>query len=448
MSVGRSLLAAILVVSPLVAQRPAALPRPLRGLDAYVVAALRDWDVPGLSVAVVKDDSVVLARGFGVRRLGDTTRVTERTLFAIASCTKAFTAAALAMLVDSGKVAWDDPVSKYLTGFQLADPYVTRELTVRDLLTHRFLKPSWSFRSRYGYQNIMFLAAGQIVPTAAGQSWDDFVRRHIFTPLGMTATNTSVAQLPAGGDVATPHEHFQGVLRAISWRNVDNVGPAGSINSNAIDMAQWIRLQLGNGVYRGQRLVSEAAVKEMRSPQTVIPLDSITERLRPSTHFLAYGLGWALADYRGRKLVSHGGALDGMRSIVMLVPEERLGIAEQRRRGGTTTDGGRGDARGGQLPGSAGRRLERQLPPGLQERSGARPRRSAEAGLDARFRDQAVARRRALRGDLSQRNVRGRHRDGRQQPPRVGIRPVPGGRPRPLALRHVQGHLARPGGRH
>jgi len=352
MSVRRSLVVATLFAgSPLAAQRPAALPRPLRGLDAYVTAALRVWDVPGLAVAVVKDDSVVLARGFGVRRMGDTARVTERTLFAIASCTKAFTAAALAMLVDSGKIAWDDPVSKHLTGFQLSDPYVTRELTLRDLLTHRsglargdglwwatpydraeilrrvrYLQPSWSFRSRYGYQNIMFLAAGQIVPAVTGQTWDDFVRRRIFTPLGMTASNTSVAQLPPGGDVATPHEHFSGKLRAIAWRNVDNVGPAGSINSNVIEMAQWVRLQLGNGVYRGQRLVSEAAVKEMRSPQTVIPLDSITERLRPSTHFQAYGLGWSLSDYRGRKLVSHNGALDGMRSIVMLVPEERVGI--------------------------------------------------------------------------------------------------------------------------
>ncbi|PYO36844.1 MAG: hypothetical protein DMD74_02880 [Gemmatimonadetes bacterium] len=293
MSVRRSLVVATLFAgSPLAAQRPAALPRPLRGLDAYVTAALRVWDVPGLAVAVVKDDSVVLARGFGVRRMGDTARVTERTLFAIASCTKAFTAAALAMLVDSGKIAWDDPVSKHLTGFQLSDPYVTRELTLRDLLTHRsglargdglwwatpydraeilrrvrYLQPSWSFRSRYGYQNIMFLAAGQIVPAVTGQTWDDFVRRRIFTPLGMTASNTSVAQLPPGGDVATPHEHFSGKLRAIAWRNVDNVGPAGSINSNVIEMAQWVRLQLGNGVYRGQRLVSEAAVKEMRSPQ-------------------------------------------------------------------------------------------------------------------------------------------------------------------------------------
>src|SRR5438046_1457555 len=231
MSVRRSLVVATLFAgSPLAAQRPAALPRPLRALDASVTAA---------------------------RRV-------------------------------------------------------------------RYLQPSWSFRSRYGYQNIMFLAAGQIVPAVTGQTWDDFVRRRIFTPLGMTASNTSVAQLPPGGDVATPHEHFSGKLRAIAWRNVDNVGPAGSINSNVIEMAQWVRLQLGNGVYRGQRLVSEAAVKEMRSPQTVIPLDSITERLRPSTHFQAYGLGWSLSDYRGRKLVSHNGALDGMRSIVMLVPEARV----------------------------------------------------------------------------------------------------------------------------
>src|SRR5207253_4572788 len=198
--------------------------RPLRGLDAYVTAALRVWDVPGLAVAVVKDDSVVLARGFGVRRMGDTARVTERTLFAIASCTKAFTAAALAMLVDSGKIAWDDPVTKHLPWLELSDPYVTRELTVRDLLTHRsglprgdlvwygspydrsevlhrlrYLKPSWGFRSRYGYQNIMFLAAGEVVAAASGMSWGDFLKTRIFTPLGMSGTNTSVAAL--AGDV-------------------------------------------------------------------------------------------------------------------------------------------------------------------------------------------------------------------------------------------------------
>jgi CubicO group peptidase (beta-lactamase class C family) len=325
----------------------------LRGYDAYVSAAVRAWGIPGLAVAVVQGDSVVFARGFGVRRLGDAAPVTERTLFAIASCTKAFTAAALAMLVDSAKLAWDDPATKYLKGFQLYDPYVTRELTVRDLLSHRsglargdgvwwatpydrvevlrrvrYLEPSWSFRSRYGYQNIMFAAAGEIVPAVARKTWDEFVRARIFAPLGMTTTTTSVAALPSGptADVASPHQTIGGRMQPIPYRNVDNIGPAGSINSSAIEMAQWIRLQLGGGVYRGRRLLSADRIKEMHSAQTVIPLDTLTERLRPSTHFLAYGLGWSLSDYRGRKLVSHGGALDGMRSIVMLVPEERLGI--------------------------------------------------------------------------------------------------------------------------
>lgn len=348
---------ALAVVAVAALPLPLSLPRPalaqLRGYDTYVAAAVRAWGIPGLSVAVVKGDSVVFARGFGVRRLGEDAPVTERTLFAIASCTKAFTAAALAMLVDSAKLAWDDPATKYLKGFQLYDPYVTRELTVRDLLSHRsglargdgvwwatpydrtevlrrvrYLEPSWSFRSRYGYQNIMFAAAGEIVPAAAGKSWDEFVRDRIFAPLGMTTSTTSITALPSGtaADVASPHQTIGGRMQPIPYRNVDNVGPAGSINSSAVEMAQWIRFQLGGGVYRGRRLLSADRVKEMHSPQTVIPLDTLTERLRPSTHFLAYGLGWALYDYRGRKIVSHSGALDGMRSIVLLVPEERLGI--------------------------------------------------------------------------------------------------------------------------
>lgn len=343
-------LTAPLTPTPASAQR-AAPPRQLRGYEANVAQAVRDWDIPGLALAIVKDDSVVFARGFGVRRLGDPAPVTERTLFAIASCTKAFTAAALAMLVDSSRLAWDDPATKYLKGFQLSDPYVTRELTVRDLLSHRsglargdglwwatpynrdevlrrirYLDPSWSFRSHYGYQNIMFLAAGEVVPAVTGKSWDDFVRERIFVPLGMTASNTSVTALAGAADVATPHQRIGGKMQPIPYRNVDNVGPAGSINSSAVDMAQWIRLQLAGGSYSGRRLLSADRIKEMQSPQTLIPLDTLTERLRPSTHFLAYGLGWSLSDYRGKKLVSHGGALDGMRSIVLLVPEDRLGI--------------------------------------------------------------------------------------------------------------------------
>ncbi|HJQ65085.1 MAG TPA: serine hydrolase [Gemmatimonadales bacterium] len=327
------------------------VPASLKGLDAYAAAAVERWEIPGLAIAVVKDDSIVFARGYGVRRLGTGAAVTPHTIFAIGSCTKAFTAAVLGMLVDSGKVAWDEPAASYLKGFMLSDPYVSRELTVRDLLTHRsglmrgdglwyatpydraevlrrirFLKPSWSFRSRYGYQNIMFLAAGEIVPAVTGTAWDEFVRARIFAPLGMTATTTSVTRLDSLGDVATPHERFDGRERAIAWRNIDNIGPAGSINSNVLDMAQWIRLQLGRGEVDGRRLLSAAVIKEMWSPQTIIPLDTVTERLRPSTHFQAYGLGWFLSDYRGQKLVSHLGAIDGFRAAVGLVPEQRLGV--------------------------------------------------------------------------------------------------------------------------
>jgi len=345
------MLLALVLASSLPSAAQGRMPAPLKGFDAYVAAAVEQWGIPGLAIAVVKDDSVVFARGYGVRRLGTGAAVTPRTIFAIGSCTKAFTAAALAMLVDSARITWDEPAGSYLKGFTLSDPYVSRELTVRDLLTHRsglmrgdalwyatpydraevlrrirLLKPSWSFRSRYGYQNIMFLAAGEIVPAVTGISWDGFVRERIFAPLGMSATTTSVAQLDSLGDVATPHERFDGRERAIAWRNLDNIGPAGAINSNVLDMARWIRLQLGRGVMDGRRLLSAAVIKEMWSPQTIIPLDSVTERLRPSTHFLAYGLGWFLSDYRGRKLVSHTGAIDGFRAAVGLVPEERLGV--------------------------------------------------------------------------------------------------------------------------
>jgi CubicO group peptidase (beta-lactamase class C family) len=342
-------LAVTVVCGPAGAQR--GLTEPLRGLDGYVARAVREWGIPGLAIGVVKDDSLVWARGFGVRRLGDTARVTPRTIFAIGSCTKAFTVATLAMLVDSSRLAWDDPVTRYLTGFQLADPYVTRELTIRDLLTHRsglprgdalwyatpydrdevlrrirFLQPSWSFRSHYGYQNIMVLAAGQIIPVVMGVSWDDFVRQRLFVPLGMTATSTSIEALDSTQELATPHERFKDRERSIAWRNVDNIGPAGAINSNVHDLAQWMRLLLTEGLYRGERLLSASTIREMWSPQTIIPLDTLTARLRPSTHFEAYGLGWVLSDYRGRELVAHGGAIDGFRAIVGLVPEEHLGV--------------------------------------------------------------------------------------------------------------------------
>jgi CubicO group peptidase (beta-lactamase class C family) len=324
---------------------------PLQGFDEYVNKALKDWEVPGVGVAIVKNDKVVLAKGYGVRKLGDPTPVDERTIFAIGSSSKAFTAAALAMLVDEGKIKWDDPVTKHLPGFELYDPYSSKEMTVRDLLCHRsgldrgdlmwygsdygrdeiirrarFLKPSWSFRSQFGYQNIMYLTAGQIIQAVTGKSWDDFIRDRFFKPLSMAASSTSVNALKASDNIATPHGKIDDKVVAIPWRNIDNIAPAGSINSNVAEMTAWVRLQLSDGEFTGQRLLSSGAVKETQKSHTVVPYEVPWSLLFPDAHFLNYGLGWFLSDYRGRKVVEHGGNIDGMSALVAFIPEEKLGL--------------------------------------------------------------------------------------------------------------------------
>jgi CubicO group peptidase (beta-lactamase class C family) len=341
----------LLLVLVLALRAVAAQQAPGPDFDDYVNKALKEWGVPGAAIAIVKDDRIVYQKGFGVRELNKPAPVDEHTLFAIGSSSKAFTSASLAMLVDEGKLKWDDAATKYLPGFQLFDPYSTRELTIIDLMSHRsgltrgdllwygsaydrnevlrrvrYLKPSWSLRYRYGYQNIMFLAAGQIIPSITGKSWDDFVRERIFTPLGMKSTNTSIKSFDASANVATPHSKINDLVQVVSWRNIDNIAPAGSINSNVEDMAQWLRLQLSDGVYQNQRLLSAAAINEIRTPQTIIRLEGQQKNLYPEAHFLAYGLGWFLSDYRGRKLIEHGGAIDGMRAEVATIPEEKVGL--------------------------------------------------------------------------------------------------------------------------
>jgi len=348
---GFSLALFAMIVLAVGTENSAAQTEPFGGLNDYVLKALKDWETPGLAIAIVRNDSVIFMKGYGVKKMGENAPVTPRTMFAIASTTKAMTAACLGMLVDSSTVKWDDPVTKYLPWFQLYDPYVTRELTVRDILCHRsglargdnlwyfspysreevlrrvrFLQPAWSFRSRYGYQNIMFVAAGQIIPAVTGMAWDDFIARRLFAPLGMTRTNTSVRFLTDMDDVATPHEKIDEKMRPVVWPNFDNVGSAGAVNSCVQDMAQWVRFNLNGGIYNGKRLLSADAVKEMQTPQTIIRLDSLDQALRPSNHFAAYGFGWTLRDYLGRKLVQHDGALDGMRARVVFVPEEKLGF--------------------------------------------------------------------------------------------------------------------------
>jgi CubicO group peptidase (beta-lactamase class C family) len=328
-------------------------------VDRVVERARNSFQVPGIAVAIVKDGKVVLAKGYGQRKLGEAAPVTPETLFAIASNTKAFTTAALAMLVDEGKIRWDDPVTKHMPSFQMYDPYVTREMTIRDLLVHRsglglgagdlmffpstdlsraeiihrlrFIRPATSFRSAYAYDNLLYLVAGQLIPAITGQSWDDFVRQRIFQPLGMTHTYANSEGLFSGGDVAAPHSRAGGKLEPLAFSSHDNNAPAGSINSCVADMAKWLIVRLNHGdMGGGKRLFSAAQAREMWSAVTILPVDPAPAdspalaAVRPN--FAAYGLGWRLTDYRGHKLVGHTGSLAGYVSRVALVPDMKLGI--------------------------------------------------------------------------------------------------------------------------
>lgn len=326
-------------------------PAPLQGLDAWVEAAMRDWNVPGVAIAVVRGDSIVFERGYGVREVGRPERVDPYTLFGVMSTTKAFTSAAVAMLVDEGRIAWNDPVTKHLPGFRLPDPWVTREFTVRDLLSHRsglergdflwfgsgfdraqlvhqlrYVDEIAPFRAAYGYSNNLYITAGEMVARVSGMSWDDFVDRRIFTPLGMHATNTSVVDLHDAANVARPHEELPGGLTAIAYRSLDNEAPGGAINSSAHEMAQWVRLQLADGTFEGRELVSAAALDETRTPQTIVPFGDDALRTNPGLHFLFYAMGWTVQDYRGTRLVQHSGGIDGLRSRVAMLPEHDIGV--------------------------------------------------------------------------------------------------------------------------
>jgi CubicO group peptidase (beta-lactamase class C family) len=318
---------------------------------------MQTYEVPGMAIAIVKDGKFVLQKGYGVRKLGDPARVDADTLFGIGSITKTFTTAAVATLVDAGKLSWDDPVYERLPDFQMYDRYVSRELRIRDLLCHRgglgygegdlllwppnsytrddivhrlrFLKPVTSFRSVFAYNNLMFVAAGQVIAKVSGESWDDYLRQKIFLPLGMKNTNSSMDAYRAGANWASPHSKSEGKLHVVPFIDLNNTGAAGSINSSAADMARWLLVQLNHGKIPGTDtpLFSEKSATEMWTQQSVIPVvvgANILESTRPQ--FYGYGLGWFLQDYKGRKLVGHPGGVGGFVTRLMLVPEEKLGV--------------------------------------------------------------------------------------------------------------------------
>jgi CubicO group peptidase (beta-lactamase class C family) len=324
----------------------------LEALDRWIERVLEDWDTPGLAVGIVHGDSLVFARGYGVRTLGEPERVDPHTRFAVASNTKAFTAAVLGTLVEDGQLDWDDRVTDYLPGFQMWDPWVTRDIRIRDLLTHRsglatfggdhlwigsengreeivsrirYLEPVGPFRASFHYQNLMFLVAGMVAEAVTGQSWDDLIRERIFEPLGMTESSTSVDDLAGLVDVASAHEVVQGELTVVAYDDVDGVAPAAAVNSNVVDMARWMRANLAEGELDGRRIFSVATAREMQSIQYPLGVSAwAAENL--GRRFNGYGLGWFVSDYRGQKVVSHSGGLTGMISLQTLLPDVGLGV--------------------------------------------------------------------------------------------------------------------------
>lgn len=338
---------------------PAAAVAPAFSLEADVTRVMKTFDVPGIAIAVVKDGKVIAAQGFGVRKLGAPAPVDGKTLFEIASNSKAFTAALLAMLVDEGKLAWDDPVTRHLPDFQMYDAYVTHEMTVRDLLTHRsglglgagdlmwwptttfstdeiihnlrYIRPSTSFRNSYAYDNLLYIAAGKIAAQKSGKPWGDTVRERILAPLGMSATTTSLAENAGNPNQANAHSKIDDKIAAVKSMPVANGAGAVGINTNAEDIARWMTVLLGAGKdAQGKdiRLFSAAQSSEMWTPQTPIRISEPKPALAATKpNFSAYGLGFSLRDYKGMKLAMHTGALQGFYSEVLLVPEAKLGIA-------------------------------------------------------------------------------------------------------------------------
>jgi CubicO group peptidase (beta-lactamase class C family) len=325
-------------------------------LDATVLRAMQAFEVPGIGLAIVKDGELVVSQGYGVRAAGGREPVTGETLFGIASNTKAFTATAMGLLVEEGVLEWDAPVIRYLPWFQMWDPYVTRELTVRDLLVHRsglglgagdllwwppstydrkeivrrlrFLEPKTSFRSAYAYDNVLYLVAGEVIEEVSGQSWEEFVSERILAPVGMTGANVRHAEAAKGTNAASPHARIDGSVREIRPFASDNTNPAGGINASASDMAKWMLVQLAEGkLLDGSRLFSEATSRELQTLVTPIPtVEPEPELAALRMNFLGYALGFGVHDYRGRKVVTHTGSLPGFVSRLTLLPELELGV--------------------------------------------------------------------------------------------------------------------------
>ena len=347
----RTIFAAVLL---LVVTVTMAQPMSSAQIDSLVGRTLRTFDVPGIAVCVIKDGKVVHSKGYGVRSLATGLPVDEHTLFGIASNSKAFTTAALGMLVDEGKLNWDDKVRKYIPEFQLYDHWVTEEFTIRDLLCHRsglglgagdlmffpdggdfsigdilhnlqYLKPVTSFRSQYAYDNNLYIIAGEVVARVSGMSWEEFIERRIMRPVGMTHSAARYDRLRDTSDVIDGHARVDGKVVAIPRHRSTVDFAAGGIYSSISDLSKWVEMHLDGGKYGpdGKQLFSPAVLRERWTPQTILPVGGPGPY---NTHFAAYGLGFGISDVKGYKQLSHTGGLEGMVTQITMIPELRLGI--------------------------------------------------------------------------------------------------------------------------
>ena len=356
---------AIVIAATCLAAVPA-LAAPPEGFDARVETLRKEMGVPGIAIAIVEDGETTLARGYGVRKLGGNAPVDADTIFPTGSTGKAVTVAALAILVDQGKIAWDDKVIDHIPWFQMYDPWVTREMTVRDLLAHRsglglgaadllfvprsdrsrretverlrYIKPATSFRSGYAYDNVLYMVAGQLIEEVTGQTWEDFIAEHVFEAAGMEESTSHGEARFATANRAFPHARMDGGLRGAGKQELlderdelgRNAAPAGGLAMSASDLARWLSIQLAHGkLPEGDgRLYSEAQAREMWTPVVLQPIQDLPEALKPTQpHFDTYALGWDVRDYQGEKIIWHGGAVFGSLTAVVLIPEEDVGFS-------------------------------------------------------------------------------------------------------------------------
>jgi len=332
------------------------------GFEDDVHAALQDGKVPGAAVIIIKDGKVLLSQGFGKRNVAENLDVTPRTLFPIGSSGKAFTAAAIAMLVEEGKLEWEKPVRHYLPSFKLHDQFATERLTVRDLLCHRcglprheflwynsdltrkemierlaYLEPNADFRALYQYNNLMFATAGYLIECVTDQTWEEFVAERIFKPLGMVSSNTAVADSRKTNDYALPYEEKKDEIEEVPFYDkFQGMGPAGGISTNLEDIEHWLRFHLNEGKHGETQLLAAEHLAQNHTPHTVIPAGgAIPMGKHPEIANWCYGQGWFVGSYRGHRMVQHGGSIDGFMAEVVLLPDENAAVAVFTNRGGT-----------------------------------------------------------------------------------------------------------------